>query len=324
MTCATEQLLRSVHEKAREGIERGKLADYIPALARADKRWAGLALRDLSGRRFAVGDSRIPFSLQSASKPFTLLAALERRGHAEVFKHVGYEPSGDPFYSLVQLEHEHGRPRNPFINAGAIAVASLLPGDTPEEKCRCVQELIEAATGKPVVVDEEVCRSESETGFRNRAIAYFMRNFGVIDGDPVVAVEAYFRACSMLTTAEELADLGVLLAGLGRHPTTGCVVDAEHVRICLSLMTTCGLYDGSGGWLVKVGLPAKSGVSGGIVAVGPWRGAIATFGPAIDHQGTSIFGEQALTVLAHALDWGVFDPLHLLEPLEAAPGAAAR
>jgi glutaminase len=256
------------------GRHQGELAGYIPELTKADPRWLGICLVTMDGVAYAVGDSDQMFTCQSVSKPFVYATALADRGERFVAGRVGVEPTGDAFNS-ISLDPRTGAPLNPMINAGAITMTSLVEGGTTEAQWRRIESSIAAFVGRDVRVDESVYRSESETGFRNRAIAWMLKNFGIIEHDPMAALENYFRQCSILVSCRDLAYMAATLANGGVHPLTGeCALPAEHVERVLSVMSTCGMYDYAGGWLYEVGMPAKSGVSGGIIAV--VRGASAS------------------------------------------------
>lgn len=271
----------------------GQMASYIPELAKADPGWFGICLVTLDGVAYSVGDSEQPFTIQSISKPFVYATALADRGREFVSSRVGVEPSGDAFNS-ISLNPQTGAPLNPMINAGAIASASLVAGDSPDAQWERIAASMGAFMGREITVDESVYRSESETGFRNRAIAWMLKNFGIIDGEPMAALENYFRQCSILVSCRDLAFMAATLANGGVHPLTGKrALPAEHVERVLSVMATCGMYDYAGSWLYEVGMPAKSGVGGGIIAVLPGRLGIGIFSPPLDEKGNSVRGIEA-------------------------------
>lgn len=300
-----EGVLAEAHAAARPHLEEGRVAQYIPELGHADPRWLGLAVHTTAGNRASVGDASRPFTLQSVSKVFGLAAVLAHEGD-RIFERVSREPSGDAFHSIVRLEEERGRPRNPYINAGAICVASRLPGTTAEAKVSALQDFLAEAGGERLELDEAVYRSECRTGSRNRALAHYMEHWGVIEGADV-AVDAYFRQCSLRIDARRLARLSLFLAHGGADPESGRrIVSEAHSRTLVALMTTCGLYDGVGGFAVDVGLPAKSGVSGAILAVVPGEAAIATFAPALDDNGNSVGSLHALRCLAERTGTSLF------------------
>ena len=287
----------------------GRVASYIPALARADPAKLGIAFADAGGRVRGAGDCDEPFSIQSISKVFMLALALERVG-PKLWDKVGREPSGSAFNSIVQLEHEHGRPRNPLINPGAMVVTDTLIGESGGAKAavEALLALLRAqARDETVAVDEEVAASESETGARNRALAWFMKNFGTLSNEVEAVVGAYFRQCAVAMSCRQLARAGLFLAFDGRDPETGEQVIAWHrSRRINSVMMLCGHYDNSGEFAFRVGLPGKSGVGGGILAIAPGHGAIAAWSPGLNPAGTSAAGAAALEALVERTGWTVF------------------
>ena len=286
----------------------GKVADYIPALARIDPHKFGIAFADETGQVHGAGDSDEAFSIQSISKVFTLALALERVG-GDLWKKVGREPSGSAFNSIVQLEAEQGKPRNPLINAGAIAVTdALIGGRGPDEAIdQLVAFLRDQAKDDGVAVDEEVAQSEAATGARNRALGWFMRNFRILDNDVDTVVGAYFRQCAVAMTCRQLARAGLFLAFDGSDPATGKRVTEWHrARRINSVMMLCGHYDNSGEFAFQVGLPGKSGVGGGILAIAPGHGAVAVWSPGLNAAGTSAVGARALEKLVELTGWSVF------------------
>ncbi len=288
------------------GMHRGALANYIPELANADPQWFGICLVTMDGVAYSVGDTDQLFTMQSISKPFVYATALADRGEQFVTSKVGLEPSGDAFNS-ISLDPQTGAPLNPMINAGAIATTSIVAGESTEAQWQRIESAIAVFVGRDVRVDESIYRSESETGFRNRAIAWMLKNFGVIDGEPMASLENYFRQCSLLVSCRDLAFMAATLANGGVHPLTGeCALATEHVERVLSVMATCGMYDYAGSWLYEVGMPAKSGVSGGIIAVVPGRFGIGIFSPMVDKRGNSVRGIAACKHLSRDLGLHVF------------------
>ncbi|HEV2867565.1 MAG TPA: glutaminase [Allosphingosinicella sp.] len=286
----------------------GRVADYIPALARVDPNRLGIAFADAQGRVFGAGDCGEPFSIQSISKVFTLALALEKVG-PKLWDKVGREPSGSGFNSIVQLEHEQGRPRNPLINPGAMVVTDHLIGDgSADAAIDALCGFLRAqARGPGVTVDEEVAASEAETGSRNRSLAWFMKSFGTLSNDVETVVSAYFRQCAVAMSCRQLARAGLFLAFDGRDPETGREVIAWHrARRINSVMMLCGHYDNSGEFAFRVGLPGKSGVGGGILAIAPGHGAIAAWSPGLNPSGTSAAGALALEKLVEITGWSVF------------------
>ena len=288
-TLPLQRYLAALHEKYR-AMDDGTVTTYIPELAKAAPNWFGICVVTTDGYVYAVGDSEVPFTIQSVSKPAVYAAALTDRGRAAVVRKVGVEPSGEAFNS-ISLDPQTGAPLNPMINAGAIATTGLVAGTTAAQQWERIVEVISNFCGRPVTVDEAVYRSESESGFRNRAIAWMLKNFDVIDGDPMPVLENYFRQCSIQVTCRDLAFMAATLANSGVHPLTGKrTVPADEVQSVLSIMATCGMYDYAGSWLYEVGLPAKSGVSGGVIAVMPGRFGLAIFSPRLDENGNSVRG----------------------------------
>jgi glutaminase len=286
----------------------GKVADYIPALARVDARRFGMAVITCDGQLAETGDAWMPFSIQSISKVFTLTMALERLGD-DLWKRVGREPSGSRFNSIVQLEHEHGIPRNPFINAGAIVVTdALLAGRPPIEGITEIRDFMRLRSDAPTLdVDAEVASSEAATGFRNHSLANFMRGFGNLDSPVDDVLKVYFNQCSLRITCRQLARAGLFLANGGTDPINGDVVTtSKRARRIAAVMMTCGHYDASGEFAFHVGLPGKSGVGGGILAIVPGKAAVAVWSPGLDEAGTSYVGAMALKRLAAATRWSVF------------------
>jgi glutaminase len=288
-------------------IEDGDVASYIPELATADPTLFGICLTTADGAVYEVGDTRVPFTIQSMSKPLTYGIALEQLGDAAVRSRVGVEPSGDAF-NEISLAPGTGAPLNPMINAGAIACAALV-GDGAADPFAAIVDAYSAYAGRRLEFDEAVYLSERETGHRNRAIVHLLRNFGVVAGDPEDAVDLYFRQCSLSVDCRDLAGIAATLANGGVNPVTGeRAVRDDVVRSVLSVMTTCGMYDSAGDWLVSVGLPAKSGVSGGVLAVLPGRLGIGVYSPRLDESGNSVRGIAVCRELSRDL------ALHLITP----------
>ena len=288
--------------------ERGVVATYIPELARVDLARFGLAVVTRDGAMAAAGDCDVPFSVQSITKVFTLTLALGRIGDL-LWRRVGREPSGNPFNSIVQLELERGIPRNPFINAGAIAVTdAILSGHAPREALGEILRFVRfLAEDSAVTIDEAVAASEKRTGFRNAALANFMKSYGVLDNPVDNLLGVYFHHCAIAMSCRQLAMAGRFLAFDGIHPGTGRpVVSPDRARRINAVMLTCGHYDGSGEFAYRVGLPGKSGVGGGILAVAPGRASICAWSPGLDAAGNSHLGSIALEMLAKRMGWSVF------------------
>jgi glutaminase len=301
-------IVRDIAEEMCARPDRGQVATYIPELANVDPARFGLAVIDLDGTTHLGGDAELPFSIQSISKVFTLTLALGRVGDL-LWRKVGREPSGNPFNSIVQLEREMGVPRNPFINAGAIAVTDVIlsgrqPRETLGEILRFLQFLAEDET---IHIDQNVAASEKRTGFRNAALANYMKSFGVVENPVDFTLGVYFHHCAIAMSCRQLARAGLFLANNGRNPVNGhSVISSERARRINALMLTCGHYDGSGDFAYRVGLPGKSGVGGGILAVAPGRACVTVWAPGLDEAGNSHLGRIALEELARRTGWSIF------------------
>ncbi len=303
--------LKDVHTRFK-GVNEGKVADYIPELAKADPNWFGIAVTTVSGASFEIGDARQLFTIQSVSKPFMFGLALEDRGREFTQTRVGVEPTGDAFNSIIRLEEKSGRPYNPMINAGAIATAGMIRGAHLTERLNRVLEMFRRYAGRNLDVDMAVYTSERSTGHRNRALAHLLLNFGMLDPNLEEALDLYFQQCSILVNAQDLSVMGATLANGGVNPITGDrAIAPEYVQDMLSVMYSCGMYDYAGEWSYTVGLPAKSGVGGGVVVVVPHKMAIAVFSPPLDARGNSVRAlrvceamsqELGLHMLSHAPD----------------------
>ena len=290
--------------------ERGIVADYIPSLGKVDPQQFGIAIVESGGRFHAAGDADTPFSIQSVSKVFTLTMALRKHGD-ELWKRVGREPSGSAFNSIVQLENEGGIPRNPFINAGAIVVSDVvLDGAEPRAAIGDVLRFVRMLAGDETIeIDNEVANSEAATGFRNVALANYMKSFGNMDPYVDGALKLYFHQCALSLSCRQLAMAGRYLMHDGRHPDRGeQIVSPILARRINALMLMCGHYDGSGEFAFRVGIPGKSGVGGGILAIVPGKASIAVWSPGLNTRGNSKLGTRALERLAEATGWSVFMP----------------
>ena len=288
--------------------DRGAVASYIPQLASVDPHQFGIAIATVDGAVHAAGDCDMRFSIQSISKVFGLTLALGKVGDA-LWNRVGREPSGSAFNSIVQLEHEGGKPRNPFINAGAIAVTDvLLAGHAPKETIGEVLNFVRYLAGDDsIVIDDRVARSETETGHRNVALASFMQSFGRLSHPVQHVLGVYFHQCAIAMNCRQLAQSGLFLAGGGRNPVAGhSVVSKARARRINALMMLCGHYDGSGDFAFHVGLPGKSGVGGGILCIAPGQASIAVWAPGLNANGNSLLGTLALERLARKTGWSVF------------------
>ncbi|WOD38545.1 glutaminase A [Nodosilinea sp. E11] len=291
-----------------KGLNDGQLATYIPELARANPDWFGISLVTLDGRTYEVGDVAQKFTIQSISKVFVYGMVLEDYGREKLLKKVGVEPTGDPFNSLIRLDEDSKRPENPMVNAGAIATTGLISGHHPADRLNRMLDMFQRYVGNEVFVDVSTFISERSTGHRNRAMAHLMLNFGMIDQPIDDALDLYFQQCSVLVTAHDLAVMAATLANQGINPITGQrAVGADHVRDILSVMYTCGMYNFAGEWAFRVGIPAKSGVSGGILAVVPNQAGIAVFSPLLDGHGNSVRGLKVFEALAQQYGFHLFD-----------------
>ena len=279
----------------------GALADYIPELTEVDPTGFGLTLSASDGYLYQAGDAQSEFTIQSISKPFTYALALELAGQDAVDAKIGVEPSGDAF-NEISVDEKTKTPKNAMINAGAIAAVSLIPGATPDERFARIQDFYSACAGRPLELDEAVYRSEKATGNRNRAIAYMLTSFGVLEDDPDEVLDVYFRQCSLRVTSVDLARMAATLARGGVNPQTGRrVADSKVVQRTLSVMVTCGMYNGAGDWVSAVGMPAKSGVGGGILAVLPGQLGIGVYSPLLDGRGNSVRGVLVCRALSDRL-----------------------
>ncbi len=303
-----QDILNEIVATVGQSNDRGKVADYIPQLACIDPNQFAITVAMANGDVFHAGASEQLFSIQSISKVFTLTMALGKLGDG-VWTKVGREPSGDPFNSIVQLEHEHGRPRNPFINAGAIAVADIiLQGHQPKEAlAEIVQFMRYISDDDSISIDEKVAQSEWSRRDRNASLAHFMASFGIIENQVDCVLGTYFHHCSIAMNTHQLAQAGLFLVADGKNPVTGSrVVSSHRARRINSLMLMCGHYDGSGEFAYRVGLPGKSGVGGGILAIAPGIASIAVWSPGLDRVGNSKLGTEALEVLVHHTGWSIF------------------
>ena len=299
------RVIREGYENGLEAAKAGKPADYIPELAKADGSDLGICVLGPEGGPISFGEVEKRFSIQSISKVINLAAALKFIGFRETFSHVGMEPTGDAFNSIIKLDTVSDKPFNPMINAGAIQVVSMLTNVTDFDG---MLEFARAlCMDGDIVLNEAVYRSEFETGDRNRAIAYILRSKGVLQGDPGKTLDLYFKMCSLNVNAQSLARMGLLIANNGKNPETGKhLLDPGYVRTIKSLMFTCGMYDESGEFGVRVGLPSKSGVGGGIVSAVTGRWGIGVYGPALNEKGNSAGGIAALQHISHLLKLNVF------------------
>ncbi len=304
------QIVADIAEEMKAAPDRGTPAAYIPPLAKVDPAKFGMAVVEADGTCHLAGDAEETFSIQSISKVFALTLALGHVGD-QLWKRVGREPSGSAFNSIVQLEFEHGIPRNPFINAGAIVVADILLGrNEPREAIGEMLRFVRTLAGEDeIVIDREVADAEAASGYRNVALASYMRSFGNIHHDVGRTLGVYFHACALAMSCRQLALAGRYLMADGMLPSTGRrIVSAQRARRINALMLTCGHYDGSGEFAFRVGLPGKSGVGGGILAVVPGRASVAVWSPGLNERGNSQLGTLALERLVQRTGWSVFEP----------------
>ena len=299
-------ILGDIADAARAGNDRGKVADYIPELASVDPDHFAIAVARPGRPTLTAGDTDVPFSIQSVSKVFMLALALGRLGD-RLWTRVGREPSGHSFDSMLLLELERGRPRNPFINAGAIVTTdAVLEGATPRETLGALLRFIRAAAGDEAVhINDRVAASETATGHRNFSLAHYLRSHGNLRNPPEMTLGTYFHQCAVEMTCTQLADAGRFLVGGAGVPR---LVSQARIRRINALMMTCGHYDGSGDYAFRVGLPGKSGVGGGILSIVPGVASVAVWSPGLNHYGNSRLGTEAMERLATRTGWSVFGP----------------
>lgn len=302
-----QTILNEIASEMASRTDRGEVASYIPQLGKVDPGRFGIAVTTIDGQMFSAGDAHQVFSIQSISKVFTLTLALGKVGDA-LWKRVGREPSGNSFNSIVQLERESGIPRNPFINAGAIVIADvLLAGHQPREAIGEILRFIRyVSDDDTIIIDHEVAASEQATGFRNVALANYMKSFGNLHHAPELALGVYFHHCAIAMDCRQLALAGRFLANDGRSINGHSVVSRERARRINALMLTCGHYDGSGDFAFHVGIPGKSGVGGGILGIVPGVASVAVWSPGLNENGNSRLGSIALERLARAMNWSIF------------------
>jgi glutaminase len=288
---------------------RGKNADYIPELAKVDSKLFGIAVVSTDNQSVAVGDTKTAFSIQSIAKVFSLALAMEEHGRDKVFQKIGSEPTGRPFNSPLAVVDMPTHTGNPLVNAGAIATVSLITGKTADEKWNKILGFYGRVAGEKLTLIDAVYKSEAATNTGNKALSWLLAKYDRMYADPIESVDVYTKECSVGVTALQLARMGATLANNGVNPVTGQqVIKAENVPEILSTMMMAGLYDGSGGWSWHVGLPAKSGVGGGIVAVAPGKGAIAVFSPPLDEAGNSVKAQEVIQYVANKLDLNIYTP----------------
>jgi len=303
-----EAVVREAYEKFKNDTG-GKNADYIPYLAHVDSKLFGIAIVTTDNQVLTMGDINYAFSIQSISKVFSQALAMEELGPDKVFEKVGSEPTGRAFNSVFAVADMPTHTGNPYVNAGAIATVSLISAKTADEKWNKILSFYSRCAGEKLSLIDEVYKSEAATNTGNKALAMLLAKYDRIYADPMESVDVYTKQCSVGVNVAQLARMGATLANNGKNPATGeQVIKAEDVPYILSTMTMAGLYDGSGGWAWHVGLPAKSGVGGGIVAVVPGKGAIAVFAPPLDEAGNSVKAQKVIEYVANKLDLNVFSP----------------
>ncbi|MEV0946437.1 glutaminase A [Rhodococcus sp. NPDC049939] len=314
MGTVVEALVANIFDRTVDNRD-GALADYIPELAAVEPDSFGICVATVDGHVYEVGDTRVPFTIQSISKPFTYALALADHGSDAIAAKIDVEPSGEAF-NEISLDPDTGRPRNPMINAGAITAAAMVAGQDADSRFERLLRTYSRYAGRELTFNDSVHTSESRTGHRNRAIGHMLRSFGIIACDPDEAVDLYFRQCSINVTCRDLSLMAATMANNGVNPVTGdTVLDPVLTERVLSVMSTCGMYDAAGKWLCEVGLPAKSGVGGGVIAVLPGQVGIAIYSPRLDSHGNSVRGVMACRALSSELE------LHFLHVTRAARSA---
>jgi len=306
------ELVQSVVQEAYNKFkddQKGKNADYIPYLAQVDSKLFGIAIVTTDNQVLTFGDVKYSFSIQSISKVYTLALAMEESEPSKVLEQIGSEPTGRPFNSPVAVVDMPTHTGNPFVNAGAIATTSLISGKDADEKWNKILDFYSRVAGEKLSLIDEVYKSEAATNTGNKALSMLLAKYDRIYADPFTSVDIYTKQCSVGVNAVQLARMGATLANNGINPTTGeQVIKAEDIPHILSTMMMAGLYDGSGGWAWHVGLPAKSGVGGGIVAIVPGKGAIAVFAPPLDDAGNSVKAQEVIEYVANKLNYNLYSP----------------
>jgi glutaminase len=300
------RLVLEAYERYR-GLDEGKVADYIPALARVPRDLFGIVVAGVKGNVIEVGDVNHLFTIQSVSKPFVFALVCQEIGYLEARAKLGVNATGLPFNSVMAIELNADRTMNPMVNAGAIAATSLIPGDSAAEKWRFIQEGLSRFAGRPLELDVEVYESEAATNQRNRGIARLLESYGRMYCDPLEATDVYTRQCALAVTVHDLAIMAATLADGGVNPVTKeRVVDPVVCKRVLAVLATAGLYEQSGDWLFEIGLPGKSGVGGGIFTVAPGKGGLGVFAPPLDGAGNSVKGQKVTKYLSERLGLNLF------------------
>src|SRR5208283_4543886 len=299
-------LLSEGHERFKS-VNEGKVADYIPALARTPRELFGLCVASIDGEFYAIGDAEYEFSIQSVSKPFVFALVCQALGGEEARRKIGVNSTGLPFDSVMAIELNTDRTMNPMVNAGAIATSSLAPGATADAKWQFIQDGLSRFAGRKLTLNVDVYESEAATNQRNQGIARLLESYGRIYFDPLEATDVYTKQCSLNVTVKDLAVMGATLADGGVNPITReRVIDADRCKRVLAVLATAGLYEQSGDWLYEIGLPGKSGVSGGIITVSPGKAGLGTFAPLLDSAGNSIKGQLVTKFLSERLGLNLF------------------
>ena len=292
----------------------GRVSQYLPALAAAPPDAFGVCVAGTDGRIFAIGDAEVEFTIQSISKVFVFALVCDTIGPEAARQKLGVNSTGLAFDSVMGIELNEERTMNPMVNAGALATTSLVPGDTAEEKFARIAAALSRFAGRPLDVDDDVYTSERRVNFRNRGIAHLLNGYGRIYADPEIATDVYTKQCALRVSARDLAVMGATLADGGVNPLTGeRAVDADCCRRVLAVLATAGLYERSGDWLYDVGLPGKSGISGGLVTVSPGKGGVGTYSPLLDYAGNSVRGERITSYLSERLGLNLFASAPRLE-----------
>lgn len=301
--------LSEIFEECVSISNKGEVASYIPELKNAPSNHLAISIIDTSGDIINFGNHKSTFTIQSISKVVSLLLALEDNGTDKFFTRIGKEATGDPFNSIIKLEtSRESKPLNPLINSGAITVTDMIKGNTVSEKFDRLLDYFKLITGNNgLQINEKVFHSEKTTGNRNKAIAFFLKELGVIDSDPLELLDIYFKQCSIEVTTKDLARIALLLGNKGVDPVTGKqIINKKYCSICNAYMTICGMYDGSGEFAINIGIPGKSGVGGGILALVPGRYGIGVYGPALNTKGNSIAGLRLLELLSKEFDFSMY------------------
>jgi glutaminase len=301
-----EELVRQAYARYKD-LDEGKVADYIPALAKVPPTLFGICVAGTNGRMFAIGDATHEFSIQSVSKPFVFALVCEAIGTEPARTKIGVNATGLPFNSVMAVELNAERTMNPMVNAGAIATTSLVPGDTAEAKWRYIQDGLSRFAGRKLELDTEIYESEAATNLRNRGIAKLLEGYGRMYFDALQATDIYTKQCALKVSATDLAIMGATLADGGVNPLTKeRVVSGEVAKRLLAALATAGLYERSGDWLFEIGLPGKSGVGGGIVTISPGKGGLGVFSPPLDDAGNSVRAQRVTKYLSERLGLNLF------------------